>query len=104
MDTGGGRHWGGSGRYVEGERVFAPPSGVFDADWVAGIVLDRHGPAAGERVELARAAQRARDARAAGADDAAVVAALVAAGARPWVAAAVLRAADDFAAAYGTGD
>ncbi|NAZ86893.1 hypothetical protein [Kineococcus indalonis] len=99
----GARHWGGSGRYVEGERVFAPPAGVFDADWVAGIVLDRHGAAAGERVELARAAQRAWEARRGGAGDDAVLAELVATGLRPWPAAAVLRAADDYAAAYGTG-
>lgn len=26
---------GGTGRYVEGERVFGPPQGTYDVDWVA---------------------------------------------------------------------
>ncbi|WP_432493723.1 hypothetical protein [Kineococcus gypseus] len=95
-----GRHWGGSGRWVEGERVFAPPAGAFDPDWVAGIVLDRD-PGAGERVALARAAQRARDARTRGAGDEEALAELTAAGLEPALAAAVLRATDDFATAYG---
>ncbi|WP_432523403.1 hypothetical protein [Kineococcus sp. SYSU DK006] len=93
--------WGGSGRCVEGERVLAPPEGSFDPDWVAAIVLERCGPAAGERVALAAAAQRAWDARRAGEEPGAVQAALVAAGLAPATAAAVLRAADDFASAYG---
>ena len=66
------RHWGGSGRYVEGERVFAPPAGSFDPDWVAAIVLERCGPGAGDRVALAAAVLRAADdfARAYGVDGA----------------------------------
>ena len=38
-----GRHWGGTGAYVEGERVFAPPQGAFDPDWVAALAADRLG-------------------------------------------------------------
>lgn len=30
-----GERTGGSGGYVEGERVFGPPQGTYDADWVA---------------------------------------------------------------------
>ncbi|NAZ76243.1 hypothetical protein GTQ99_12585 [Kineococcus sp. T13] len=95
------RHWGGSGRYVEGERVFAPPAGSFDPDWVAAIVLERSGPAAGERVALAAAAQRAWDGRCAGQEPAQVLAALAGQGLGAATAAAVLRAAEDFARAYG---
>lgn len=92
-------HAGGSGRYVEGERVFAPPSGVFDADWVAGIVLDRgHG---GDRVDLARAAQAAWAARGEGGDEDAQRAAVEDAGFGPATAAAAVRAVDDYVSAYG---
>ena len=89
------RHWGGSGRYVEGERVFAPPAGVFDADWAAALVLDREGPGAGDRVELARAAQRAWEAMRRGEDP------VAATGLDAPAAAAVARAVADCAAAYG---
>ncbi|MFB9378020.1 hypothetical protein ACFFKU_09830 [Kineococcus gynurae] len=93
------KHWGGTGRYVEGERVFAPPAGSFDADWVAGIVQDRHGVVAGDRGPLAAAAQAAWDARCAGEP----CAALRAAAARhvpDWLAAEVVQATDDFIQAY----
>jgi hypothetical protein len=101
-DVGGGRHVGGSGAYVEGERVFAPPSGVFDADWVAGIVEDRQGRAFADRVELARAAQLAWDARGRGAGPAEEAAAVLGGGFDAPTAAAVCRAVEDFVAAYGS--
>ncbi|PPK97483.1 hypothetical protein CLV92_10313 [Kineococcus xinjiangensis] len=93
-------HTGGSGRYVEGERVFGPPSGVFDADWAAGLVLDRLGAGAGDRVEIARAAQLAWSARCAGRD---AHEALAEAGLAPDLGRAVVGAVDDFTAAYGAG-
>ncbi|NAZ84031.1 hypothetical protein GTR02_19670 [Kineococcus sp. R8] len=95
-------HVGGSGRYVEGERVFAPPSGVFDADWVAGIVVDREGARSGDRVELARAAQLAWDARGRGADGAGELAAVRAGGFDEPTAAAVCGAVADYVSAYGS--
>lgn len=91
---------GGTGHYVEGERVFAPPHGAFDPDWVAGIVLDRD-PGAGDRVDLARWALLVREAEQAGASRERQVAAATAAGARASTADAVARACEDFVAAYG---
>ena len=35
------RRTGGTGPYVEGERVFAPPQGSFDVDWVASLAAER---------------------------------------------------------------
>ena len=100
--AGGSGHVGGSGRYVEGERVFAPPTGVFDADWVAGIVVDRHGPAFADRVELARAAQLAWDARGRGETGDAELTAVLAGGFDAPTAAAVARAVEDYVSAYGS--
>ena len=94
------RHTGGHGHYVEGERVFAPPSGYFDPDWVAGIVLDRD-PSAGDRLDLARWALLARQAQVAGGDRAQAVAVAEDAGAGGAAAEAVVTACDDFVAAYG---
>ncbi len=97
-----GRHWGGSGDYVEGERVFAPPHGSFDPDWVAGLVLDRLGVSAGvARTALATAALADAGRRAAGTgtDDRAAALAEVD-GVSAATARAVVRAVDDFAAAY----
>jgi hypothetical protein len=97
-----GRHWGGSGDYVEGERVFAPPHGSFDPDWVAGLVLDRLGAAAGlPRTALAGAALADAGRRTAGLDATARAAALTEQdGVPPGTAREVVRAVDDFAAAY----
>jgi hypothetical protein len=101
-DVGGSAHVGGSGWYVEGERVFAPPSGVFDADWVAGIVVDREGRGFADRVELARAAQLAWEARGRGGGPAAEAAAVLAGGFDAPTAAAVCRAVADYVRAYGS--
>ena len=35
------RSTGGTGPYVEGERVFAPPQGSFDVDWVTSLAAER---------------------------------------------------------------
>lgn len=94
------RHWGGQGHYVEGERVFAPPHGAFDPDWVAGIVLDRD-PGAGDRVDLARWALAVGQARSDGADRDEQLTAATSAGAPASTAEAVVTACDDFADAYG---
>jgi len=101
-DPSGSAHVGGSGWYVEGERVFAPPAGVFDADRVAGIVVDREGPAFADRVEPARAAQLAWDARGRGVDAAQEVTAVLAGGFDAPTAAAVCRAVADHVGVYGT--
>jgi hypothetical protein len=96
------RHWGGSGDYVEGERVFAPPAGSFDPDWVAGLVLDRLGAAAAvSRPALAVAAQADWTRRDAGGDEDARVRALTADGLPEPTALALVRAAEDFVTAYG---
>ncbi|WP_459642616.1 hypothetical protein [Kineococcus sp. NUM-3379] len=92
-------HVGGSGRYVEGERVFAPPAGVFDADWVAGIVCERLGQGAPDRVELAGAAQLAWSARRRGEDPSGALAGHPLSGP---VVTAVLRALDDWVDAGGS--
>lgn len=94
------RHWGGSGDYVEGERVFAPPLGSFDPDWVAGLVLDRTTTSV-PRPALAAAALADRDRGSRGDSEQARTAALVAEGLPPATAEAVLRAVEDFVAAYG---
>lgn len=94
------RHWGGSGDYVEGERVFAPPQGGFDPDWVAGLVLDR-APGAGIRARLAEAALADWTRRLAGRDEASRVRAATGDGLVPATAATLVAAVDDFVAAYG---
>lgn len=97
-------HWGGTGDYVEGERVFAPPRGSFDPDWVAGLVLDRVGPAAATaRSVLADAAHADRTRRDGGAGEGERLQALAADGLPPATARAVLRAVEDFVTAYGVG-
>ena len=35
-------HRGVLGGYAEGERVFAPPQGTFDVDWVTGLAVREH--------------------------------------------------------------
>ncbi|WP_369069273.1 hypothetical protein [Kineococcus terrestris] len=95
--------WGGSGRWVEGERVFGPPSGTVDPDWVAGMVVDRGTAPGADRVALAQAVQTAWEARADGADRAGQEQALRDAGVDAPTADAVLAALDDFVASYGTG-
>lgn len=100
MADGSGRHWGGSGDYVEGERVFAPPAGTLDPDWVAGVVLDRMGvSAAVPRHVLAAAAQSDWDARRRGVPEESRQQALT--GLPPAVAREVVRAVEDVVAAYG---
>ncbi|PRY12088.1 hypothetical protein [Kineococcus rhizosphaerae] len=94
------RNHGGSGDYVEGERVFAPPAGSLDPDWVAGLVLDRMGvSAAVPRHVLAAAAQADGDARRRGVPEGARRQALT--GLPAAVAREVVRAVEDFVAAYG---
>ncbi|MEZ0166524.1 hypothetical protein AB2L27_17330 [Kineococcus sp. LSe6-4] len=102
MARDGGRHWGGSGDYVEGERVFAPPHGSFDPDWVAGLVLDRLGADAGlARTALATAALADAGRRGAGLGAPERAAALTEHDGVPATTAGELvRAVDDFAAAY----
>lgn len=96
------RHWGGSGDYVEGERVFAPPAGSFDPDWVAGLVLDRAGAAATvPRPVLADAAQADWTRRGGGAAEDERVRALGGDGLPPGTARDVVRAVEDFVEAYG---
>lgn len=96
------RHWGGSGDYVEGERVFAPPAGSFDPDWVAGLVLDRLGTAAAvTRPVLAAAAQADWTRRGEGGDEDARLRALTGDGLPDATALALVRAAEDFVTAYG---
>ncbi|WP_432542638.1 hypothetical protein [Kineococcus sp. SYSU DK002] len=94
------RHWGGSGDYVEGERVFAPPAGSFDPDWVAGLVLDRTSTPV-PRTALAGAALADWSRRDAGEDER--VRALEGDGLDPATARHVVRAVEDFATAYGVG-
>ncbi|WP_432510066.1 hypothetical protein [Kineococcus sp. SYSU DK001] len=94
------RHWGGSGDYVEGERVFAPPAGSFDPDWVAGLVLDRTGAGVPRRV-LADAAQADWTRRTAGAGEDERVRALEEGGLDATTARHVVRAVEDFVTAYG---
>ncbi|GAA0317631.1 hypothetical protein [Kineococcus aurantiacus] len=95
-------HWGGSGDYVEGERVFAPPLGSLDPDWVAGLVLDRLGPAAAvPRQVLADAAQADWTRRSAGRGQDERAAALGGDGLPAGTARAVVRAVEDFVTAYG---
>ncbi|WP_432494512.1 hypothetical protein [Kineococcus auxinigenes] len=96
--------WGGSGDYVEGERVFAPPQGSFDPDWVAGLVLDRSGrPAAVPRHVLADAAHADWVRRSQGAAEDVRVQALGEDGIAPATAREVVRAVEDFVTAYGIG-
>ncbi|MGI4895044.1 MAG: hypothetical protein ACRYF3_08035 [Janthinobacterium lividum] len=99
------KHFGGSSHYVEGERVFAPPQGVFDSDWVAGILLDR-GETAG-RLDLARAAQLIWTARCEGdgvdrRNFSQEIEMVVADGFGPRLAAAIVQAVDDYVTAYDT--
>lgn len=93
-------HWGGTGRYVEGERVFAPPSGTVDADWVAAIVRDRLGADAPERLLLVSAAQAAWAHLRSGSDLAGAAAALALDGLSESLADAVVAALADYLAAY----
>jgi hypothetical protein len=97
-------HWGGSGRYVEGERVFAPPAGTFDADWAASLARERLGRDAPPQAELVRAADTTWRALRAGADEASVVPLLQGEhGLAAPAAAAVLQSVRDYVAAYGAG-
>ena len=96
------RHWGGSGDYVEGERVFAPPLGSFDPDWVAGLVLDRVGAAVPvPRRDLAAAAGADWARRGAGLAQEARVRALGGEGLPAATAREVVEAVEDFVTAYG---
>ena len=95
---------GGSGDYVEGERVFAPPRGSFDPDWVAGLVLDRSAAApAVSRSALAGAAHADWTRRTGGATAPERVRALEEDGFPPATARDVVGAVDDFTVAYGVG-
>jgi hypothetical protein len=97
-------HWGGSGDYVEGERVFAPPQGSFDPDWVAGLVLDRVGSAVTvPRRVLADAAQADWGRRSRGVAEGPRVQTLQENGLEPTTARDVVRAVEDFVTAYGVG-
>lgn len=97
------RSTGGTGDYVEGERVFAPPQGSFDPDWVACLAAERL-PGAPDRARLeqaARAAWAAWSELRTGADPAHVQELLP--GLTSEEAAAVVGAVRDFAAAYDVG-
>ena len=104
MDTGGGRHWGGSGRYVEGERVFAPPAGTFDADWAGALARERLGAGAPPQADLVSAAGTTWRALRAGADELAIGPMLEREHRlTPEAAGAVLHSVRDYVAAYGAG-
>lgn len=95
-------HWGGTGRYVEGERVFAPPAGSFDADWAAALARERLGASAPAHHDLVRAADESWRALRAGADESALIP-LLQRGHRlsASAASAVLHSVRDYLAAYG---
>ena len=44
---------GGTGPYVEGERVFAPPQGSFDVDWVTSLAAEGLGSSVDRETVLA---------------------------------------------------
>ncbi|RJK97983.1 hypothetical protein [Vallicoccus soli] len=95
-------HWGGTGRYVEGERVFAPPAGTFDADWAAALARERLGAAAPPQEDLVAAAGTAWRALRAGADEGSLAPLLQREHRLTAEAAsAVLRSVRDYVAAYG---
>lgn len=93
------RPTGGTGDYVEGERVFAPPQGSFDPDWVASLAAERLAQR-GSRARLEPAARLAWEALRAGSGPEATEEVLQRRGFSVEELRAVAQAVADFARAY----